>query len=256
MSGAPVLWLMTINTLFKPPTELRWRELAAWAAAEDPDVLCLQECRREDGRDVAGWLASSLPGTWFVAFGGVETSEGCLSGNVVLSRWPIEHQQQSRLECDDNWPKVLLHARTAGLDVYCVHLYSALDGAAVREAQVLFVSDFVQATADPGAVLPPILAGDWERSAHRRYCLWRGRWERFPNRGFPGGEPRPWPVRGYQGSDLGIHGRIADGGGSGKGLGALSALFGTKRPASPAQRPGGPAGRHDDWRQLRAQYLA
>jgi endonuclease/exonuclease/phosphatase family metal-dependent hydrolase len=160
--GTPVLRLMTVNTLFKPPAEQRWRELAAWVAAEGPDIVCLQECRREGGRDVSSWLVSSLPGAWFAAFGGVEEGDHRrISGNAVLSRWPIEHQAQWRLECRDAWPKVLLHVRTAGIDVYCVHLTAALDGAAVREAQVLVVDEFIRATADPASALPAVLAGDF-----------------------------------------------------------------------------------------------
>ena len=152
---------MTVNTLFKPPVQHRWIELAAWIAAEGPDIVCLQECRREDGRDVSAWLVSSLPGAWSAAFGGAADGEGCLKGNAVLSRWPIEHQAQSRLQCRDPWPKVLLHVRTAGIDVYCVHLTAALDGAAVREAQVLAVDEFIRASADPASALPPVLAGDF-----------------------------------------------------------------------------------------------
>jgi|SRR5215470_18789545 len=158
-SGTPVLRLMTINTLCKLPAEQRWKELAAWVAAERPDVICLQECRRENGRDVSSWLASSLPGAWSVAFAGAEGPDGYLSGNAVLSRWPFEHEGQSRLGCEDAWPKMLLHVRTAGLDIYCVHLTAALDGAAVREAQVLAIDDFIRATADPRSALPPVLGG-------------------------------------------------------------------------------------------------
>jgi hypothetical protein len=72
----------------------------------------------------------------------------------VLSRWPIELEAQSRLECQDSWPKVLLHVSTAVIDAYCVHLTAALDGAAVREAQVLVVEEFIRATADPASALP------------------------------------------------------------------------------------------------------
>lgn len=168
-SGVPVLRVMTINTLFRPPVEQRWAELAAWIEAEGPDVVCLQECRRESGRDVSSWLASSLPGAWFAAFGGTEPGgHGLACGNAVLSRWPVRHQAQSRLECDDQWPKVLLHVRTAGIDIYCVHLTAALDGAAVREAQVLFIDDFVRATADPGSALPAVLAGDFNAGPRAR----------------------------------------------------------------------------------------
>jgi endonuclease/exonuclease/phosphatase family metal-dependent hydrolase len=163
-SGTPVFRLMTVNTLAKPPVEERWKELAAWVAAEGPDVICLQECTQGNGRDVSSWLASSLPGAWSVAFGGVERPGGYLAGNAVLSRWPVEHDGQARLECEDAWPKVLLHVRTSGLDIYCVHLTAALDGAAVREAQVLFVEDFIRATADPASALPPVLAGDFNAS--------------------------------------------------------------------------------------------
>jgi hypothetical protein len=56
-SGTPVLRCMTVNTLFKPRAEQLWKELAAWVAAEGPDVIYLQEGRREDGRDVSIWLA-------------------------------------------------------------------------------------------------------------------------------------------------------------------------------------------------------
>jgi endonuclease/exonuclease/phosphatase family metal-dependent hydrolase len=161
-SGTPVLRLMTVNTLFKPPAEQRWAELAAWIAAEGPDIICLQECRREDGRDVSSWLVSSLPDAWFAAFGGVqEADHGHVSGNAVLSRWPVDRETQARLECQDPWPKVLLHVRTAGIDIYCVHLTAALDGAAAREAQALFVDDFIRATADPASALPPVLASDF-----------------------------------------------------------------------------------------------
>lgn len=131
--------MITFSTLSRPPAGQRWKELAAWVAAEDPDVICLQECRRQDGLDVSSWLASWLPGAWFAAFGGAGGPGGCPSGSAVVSRWLIEHRAQSHLECQDAWPKLLLHVRTCGLDVYCVHLAAALDGAAVREAQVLFV---------------------------------------------------------------------------------------------------------------------
>jgi endonuclease/exonuclease/phosphatase family metal-dependent hydrolase len=178
----PVLRLRTVNTLFRPGAERRWKELAAWVTAEDPDVICLQECRREDGRDVSSWLASSLADAWSVAFGGVAGPDGHLSGNAVLSRWPIEHEGQARLECADAWPKVLPHVRTCGLDIYCAHLTAALDGAAVREAQVLVIDDFIRATADPGSSLPPVLAGDFNAGPRssaiaflRGECPLRGR---------------------------------------------------------------------------------
>jgi endonuclease/exonuclease/phosphatase family metal-dependent hydrolase len=164
-SGTQIIRVMTVNTLFKPPAEQRWKELAAWVTAEGPDVICLQECRRENGRDVSSWLASSLTGTWSMAFAGVEGPGGYLSGNAVLSRWPIEHEGQSRLECQDAWPKMVLHVRTAGLDVYCAHLTAALDGADVREAQVLAIDDFIRATADPESTLPPVLAGDFNAAS-------------------------------------------------------------------------------------------
>lgn len=125
-----------------------------------------------------------------MAFGGAEGPGGYLSGNAVLSRWPIEHEGNARLECEDAWPKMLLHVRTAGVDVYCVHLTAALDGPAVREAQALAIDDFIRATADPESTLPPVLAGDFnaapraaaiaflrgESSLHGRTAFYQDGW--------------------------------------------------------------------------------
>lgn len=101
LSGIPVLRVFALNTLFKPPTEHRWSEIAAWVTAEMPDVIFLQECREEDGHTVASWLAATLGDERSVVFGGVDDDEGRRSGNAILSRWPIEHHEQFLLECDD-----------------------------------------------------------------------------------------------------------------------------------------------------------
>ena len=59
LSGIPVLRVFTLNTLFKPPTEHRWNEIAAWVIAEVPDAIFLQECREEDRHNIASWLAAT-----------------------------------------------------------------------------------------------------------------------------------------------------------------------------------------------------
>lgn len=59
-----VLRVMTLNTLYRPPVEHRWREIAAWVDAEQPDVVYLQEVEEQpDGSTVADWLASNLAGS-------------------------------------------------------------------------------------------------------------------------------------------------------------------------------------------------
>jgi endonuclease/exonuclease/phosphatase family metal-dependent hydrolase len=56
---------------------------------------------------------------------------------------------------------VLLHARTAGLDVFCTHLTSLYPFGNLREQQVLRIDELVAEHADPSSPLPPILAGDF-----------------------------------------------------------------------------------------------
>lgn len=85
---------------------------------------------------------------------------GRLVGNAIVSRWPIDVTTTTDLPCDDPLPKVLLHARTAGIDVSTAHLTADPAAAPVREAQALLVDEAVRASTDPASSMPPILTGD------------------------------------------------------------------------------------------------
>jgi endonuclease/exonuclease/phosphatase family metal-dependent hydrolase len=157
-----VLRVMTVNTLYRPPLERRWAELAAWIAAEQPHLVCLQEVHEQgDGTTVADWLAAALDGPRHVAFGGGPDAAGRQFGNAILSCWPIEASTTFDLPCGDAHPKVLVHARTGGIDVYSAHLTADPAAAPVRDRQALLVDDAVRASCDPASALPPILAGDF-----------------------------------------------------------------------------------------------
>jgi endonuclease/exonuclease/phosphatase family metal-dependent hydrolase len=124
--------------------------------AQAADVILLQEvdrfCRRSGNRDIARDLAHALDMNWVSAgefqeigeaFGGVAAT----TGQAVLSRYPIENvatvvfSRQSILRWRMNpvqprrGGRIALHARTAGLDVYNVHLESS-GSDAVRDSQI------------------------------------------------------------------------------------------------------------------------
>jgi endonuclease/exonuclease/phosphatase family metal-dependent hydrolase len=56
---------------------------------------------------------------------------------------------------------VVLHARTAGVDVFCTHLAWQLHDAGLRERQVVELVRFMDEHVDPDAPLGPVLAGDF-----------------------------------------------------------------------------------------------
>ena len=83
-------------------------------------------------------------------------------GNAILSRWPIEATEVrplTPLDAPDEG-RCLVHARTAGLDVFCTHLNWQYHHGYIREAQVLKVVGTIEAQADATSPFPPILCGD------------------------------------------------------------------------------------------------
>ena len=128
-----------------------------------PDIICLQEVVSGDRGDQASWLAERLGG-WATHFAGEPAaSPNGQFGNAVLSRWPIEATGARRLpyvEDPFDIQRVVVHARTAGVDVFCTHLSWQLHDGALRERQVRSLMAFVHDRADPGAVIGPVVAGD------------------------------------------------------------------------------------------------
>ena len=164
-----------------------WRgrraEIVRWLDRLSPDVVCLQEVvELADGRNQARWLAGAA-GTgdapYHLAYGPahVAEAEGWSFGNAVLSRWPIESAEVSALPYEPKpgeEQRVLLHARTNGLDVFCTHLNWQYADGALREQQVGAIDRVVAGRADPASPLPPILAGDFNAepdSTEMRFLL-------------------------------------------------------------------------------------
>ena len=134
----------------------RYDQVLSTLRTHAADVILLQEvdrfCRRSGNRDIARDLAHALDMNWVSsgefqeigeAFGGV----AAITGQAVLSRYPIESaatvlfSRQSTLRWRINpvqprrGGRIALHARTAGVDLYNVHLESS-GSDAVRDAQI------------------------------------------------------------------------------------------------------------------------
>lgn len=128
-----------------------------------PDVVCLQEVVENERGNQAAWLAEALGG-WSWAYAGEPVKGGPdLLGNAVLSRSPIELSGSTRLphRPDDlEVQRLVLHARTDGVDVFSTHLSWQLHDAALRERQVVELVRFVEARTDRTAPVGPVVAGD------------------------------------------------------------------------------------------------
>jgi endonuclease/exonuclease/phosphatase family metal-dependent hydrolase len=129
-----------------------------------PDVVCLQEVVANERGNQAEWLASAL-GAWSVAYAGEPPVVGTARfGNAVLSRRPIETNSSTQLPYvpdELEVQRVVVHARTGGVDVFSTHLAWQLHDAALRERQVQALVRFVSERADPAAPLGPVVAGDF-----------------------------------------------------------------------------------------------
>jgi endonuclease/exonuclease/phosphatase family metal-dependent hydrolase len=134
----------------------RYDDILATLRAQDADVVLLQEvdrfCRRSGNRDIARDLAHALDMNWVSGGEFQEIGEGrggvaAVTGQALLSRYPIEdaaaivfaRQSSLRWRVNPVQPRrggrIALHARTAGMDIYNVHLES-VGSDALRDAQV------------------------------------------------------------------------------------------------------------------------
>lgn len=154
-----------------------WRErraeIVAWIERVEPDIVCLQEVIDDGRRNSARWIAEAagFPG---VAYRGVDVATaapgsgtdvtGLEFGNAILSRWPVDHEAVFALPNEPgptDIERLLLHARTNGLDVFCTHLTSLAPSGRLRELQCLAIDEICGRECDPTSPLPPILAGDF-----------------------------------------------------------------------------------------------
>ena len=145
------------------PWRERRAEIVRWLEHLEADVVCLQEVIDDGERNSARWLADAA-GYAGVASAGVEVTPGFLFGPAILSRWPIDTEAAWRLPNEPgptDAERVLLHARTRGIDVFSTHLTSLYPSGRLRERQCLAIDELVREHADPDAALPPILGGDF-----------------------------------------------------------------------------------------------
>jgi endonuclease/exonuclease/phosphatase family metal-dependent hydrolase len=111
----------------------------------------------------AEWLAAELGG-WSVAYAGEPPLDSGRIGNAVLSSRPIEASHDARLPFlpdPTEVQRVVVHARTGGVDVFSTHLAWQLDDARLRERQARALVRFVRRHADPAATVGPVIAGDF-----------------------------------------------------------------------------------------------
>lgn len=162
-----MLRVLTLNCWnLAGPWRERREEIVLWLRELDADLVCLQEIIDDDeGRNSARWLADRS-GYGHVAYGGSEVAAGVRFGNAVLSKRPSDHSATHVLpsgapERPEPVDRVLLHARTGGVDVFCTHLTSLYPYGNLREEQVLRIDELVREHADPASPLPPILCGDF-----------------------------------------------------------------------------------------------
>ena len=171
---------LNAGTLLEPHWDRRRDEIVAWLERLDPDIVCLEEIW-EDARNpnTARWIVEAAPGRWHRVFGGhslpvhVWPDASLHFGSAVLSRWPIDEHHVELLPPDGPFPWELVHARTAGLDVFAVHLAAAPTQAPGRCRQVVALDDAVTRLSHPDAVcpfvfgepsrdaMPPIIGGDF-----------------------------------------------------------------------------------------------
>ena len=157
---------MTLNIWnLSGPWRERRVEIAEWIRRLAPDIVCLQEIvENTDGQNQARWFADDVGG-YTVAYAGRDIGNGLLVGNAVLTRWSVDQQHDRDLtstpEVEGEVPRLVVHARTNGLDVFATHLNFPLTDGVVRETQVQELVAFVDDVSDREAPMPPIVAGDF-----------------------------------------------------------------------------------------------
>jgi endonuclease/exonuclease/phosphatase family metal-dependent hydrolase len=141
---------------------LAYDEILATLRRLDADILLLQEvdrhCRRTGGRDVARDLAAALGMNWVAAGEFQEIGEGtrgraAITGQAILSRYPIESPRVLRFKSQDRWRwrinpvqprrggRMALIARSRGILLYDTHIESGGNGRLKREQMAEVLAD-------------------------------------------------------------------------------------------------------------------
>ena len=177
---------LNAGSLLEPDWETRRHEIVAWLGRLEPDVVCLEEIWEDSGHEnTAGWIVEQLGADrWWWVFGGGPFDERMWPdqtlrfGSAVLSRWPIDDWAYHRLPVGADpeaivrdVPWEMVHARTAGLDVFVTHLAPAPDHGRHRRRQVVAIDELMRTVrgdldaftnfGERRAAMPPILCGDF-----------------------------------------------------------------------------------------------
>lgn len=153
------------------PWEQRMSAIQQVIAAEEPDVVCLQEVWSEGDDSSAALLAAEAGYHMAITddpFGGRQVG----FHNAVLSRWPVEVIASAPLPAADGGPghRRALAVRCAtpfgSWPVISTHLDHRFDQSAVRQTQAAALLGLVdEIRGDPDVDLPVIVGGDFN-AAH------------------------------------------------------------------------------------------
>jgi endonuclease/exonuclease/phosphatase family metal-dependent hydrolase len=144
----------------------------------DADVVFLQEvdwnCRRTQYRHVARDLATALDMNWVAAGEFQEIGEGrggapALTGQAILSRFPIEDAGVLRFAAQDRWRwsinpvqprrggRIALTGRTAGMMLYNTHIESG----GKQEIKRRQIAEILAHQSQMNDTAPVVIAGDF-----------------------------------------------------------------------------------------------
>jgi endonuclease/exonuclease/phosphatase family metal-dependent hydrolase len=159
--------------------------------ALDADVLLLQEvdrgCHRTGYRRVAGDLARALGMNWveageFQEIGESRGRQAAITGQAILSRFPIEEASTLRFASQDRWRwsinpvqprrggRIALRARTGGMLVYNTHIESGENAGIKRRQMSEILADQLRYAADG---VPVVIGGDFNSGPIRGASTFR-----------------------------------------------------------------------------------
>jgi endonuclease/exonuclease/phosphatase family metal-dependent hydrolase len=145
----------------------------------DADILLLQEvdrdCHRTEYRQVARDLARALGMNWIEAGEFQEIGEArghgpAITGQAILSKFPIEEAEVLRFTSQDRWRwsinpvqprrggRIALRARTGGILVYNTHIESGENARIKRRQMAEILSD---QSSHAAAGIPVVIGGDF-----------------------------------------------------------------------------------------------
>jgi endonuclease/exonuclease/phosphatase family metal-dependent hydrolase len=166
LSPASRLRVMTWNLWWEfGPFEQRWPAICAVVAAEELDVVLLQEVSGREGEPtVADRLAAQL-GSFHVGQTDGPWFNGRSFGNAIVSRWPLSEVTTHALPNAAGEPghrrAITAVAETpwGRWPLVSAHLDHRFDGSALRQRQATRLLEIVDSLRGDPAVSPPVVLG-------------------------------------------------------------------------------------------------